>query len=94
MIRRVVDFALSNRLLVLGRVRALSAQGYGVVFSTHDPDQARELATHVAVIADGGLAAYGTPHETLTGPILSAVYGVEVEIERTESGRYVVAPRS
>jgi len=35
-----------------------------------------------------------TPHETLTGPILSAVYGVEVEIERTESGRYVVAPRS
>jgi hypothetical protein len=30
----------------------------------------------------------------LTGPILSAVYGVEVKIERTESGRYVVAPRS
>ena len=47
----------------------------------------------MAVIADGGLAAYGTPHETLTGPILSAVYGVEVTIERTESGRYVVAPR-
>ncbi|HTG21468.1 MAG TPA: ABC transporter ATP-binding protein, partial [Reyranella sp.] len=61
---------------------------------THDPDQARELATTVAVIADGGLAAYGTPHETLTGPILSEVYGVEVKIERTESGRYVVAPRS
>ena len=85
---------LGNRLLVLARVRALSAQGYGVVFSTHDPDQARELATRVAVIADGGLAAYGTPHETLSGPILSAVYGVEVTVERTESGRYVVAPRS
>jgi iron complex transport system ATP-binding protein len=85
---------LGNRLLVLERVRALSAQGYGVVFSTHDPDQARELATRVAVIADGRLAAYGTPHETLTGPILSAVYGVEVMVERTESGRYVVAPRA
>jgi iron complex transport system ATP-binding protein len=84
---------LGNRLLVLARVRALSAQGYGVVFSTHDPDQARELATRVAVIAAGGLAAYGTPHETLSGPILSAVYGVEVTVERTESGRYVVAPR-
>ena len=84
---------LGNRLLVLERVRALCAQGYGVVFSTHDPDQARELATRVAVIADGRLAAYGTPHETLTGPILSAVYGVEVMVERTESGRYVVAPR-
>jgi iron complex transport system ATP-binding protein len=85
---------LGNRLLVLERVRALRAQGYGVVFSTHDPDQARELATRVAVIAAGRLAAYGTPHETLTGPTLSAVYGVEVMIERTESGRYVVAPRS
>ena len=83
---------LGNRLLVLERVRALSAQGYAVVFSTHDPDQARDLATTVAVIADGRLAAYGTPHATLTGPILSAVYGVQVRIERTESGRYVVAP--
>ena len=85
---------LGNRLMVLERVRALRAQGYGVVFSTHDPDQARELATRVAVIAAGRLAAYGTPHETLSGPTLSAVYGVEVTIERTESGRYVVAPRS
>jgi iron complex transport system ATP-binding protein len=85
---------LGNRLLVLARVKALSAQGYGVVFSTHDPDQARELATSVAVIAQGRLAAYGTPDETLTGPLLSAVYGVQVAVERTESGRYVVAPRS
>ena len=85
---------LGNRLLVLSRVRALSAQGYGVVFSTHDPDQARELATSVAIIADGRLVAYGSPQETVTGPILSAVYGVEVMVERTDSGRHVVAPRS
>ena len=83
---------LGNRLLVLARVKALSSQGYGVVFSTHDPDQARELATSVAVIAHGRLAAYGPPDDTLTGPILSAVYGVEVTVERTESGRHVVMP--
>jgi iron complex transport system ATP-binding protein len=85
---------LGNRLLVLERVRALAEQGYGVVFSTHDPDQARDLATTVAVIAAGRLAAYGTPAETLTGPILSVVYDVAVTVERTESGRLVVAPRS
>ncbi|WP_308933104.1 ABC transporter ATP-binding protein [Reyranella soli] len=84
---------LGNRLLVLERVRALKAQNYGVVFSTHDPDQARELATTVAVIAGGRLAAYGAPQDTVTGPILSAVYGVDVVVERTESGRHVVAPR-
>jgi iron complex transport system ATP-binding protein len=84
---------LGNRLLVLERVRTLKAQNYGVVFSTHDPDQARELATTVAVIADGRLAAYGPPQDTVTGPILSSVYGVDVVVERTESGRHVVAPR-
>jgi iron complex transport system ATP-binding protein len=84
---------LGNRLLVLERVRTLSARGLGIVFSTHDPDQARALATRVAVIADGRLAAHGTPHDTLTGPILSSIYGVPVLVERTESGRYVVAPR-
>jgi iron complex transport system ATP-binding protein len=83
---------LGNRFLVLDRVRALRERGFGVVFSTHDPDQARELATRVAVIAGGRLAAYGTPDETLTGPTLSAVYGVPVIVERTESGRYVVGP--
>ena len=83
---------LGNRFLVLDRVRALRERGFGVVFSTHDPDQARELATRVAVIADGRLAAYGTSDETLTGPTLSAVYGVPVIVERTESGRYVVGP--
>lgn len=83
---------LGNRFLVLDRVRTLRERGFGVVFSTHDPDQARELATRVAVIADGRLAAYGTSDETITGPVLSSVYGVPVIVERTESGRYVVGP--
>jgi iron complex transport system ATP-binding protein len=83
---------LGNRFLVLDRVRALRDRGYGVVFSTHDPDQARDLATRVAVIAGGRLAAYGAPSETLTTALLTAVYGVPIAIERTESGRHVVAP--
>lgn len=83
---------LGNRLLVLDRVRRLREQGYGIVFSTHDPDQAHDLATRVAVIADGRLAAYGSPTDVLTGEILSSVYGVAVAIERTPSGRSVVVP--
>jgi iron complex transport system ATP-binding protein len=35
---------LGSRLLVLERVRHLREQGYGIVFSTHDPDQAHEVA--------------------------------------------------
>lgn len=83
---------LGNRFLVLARVQTLRERGFGVVLSTHDPDQARELATRVAVIADGRLAAYGTPDETLTAATLSKVYGVPIALERTDSGRTVVAP--
>ena len=83
---------LGNRLLVLDRVRRLRGQGYSIVFSTHDPEQAHELATRVAVIADGRLAAHGPPDEILTGATLSAVYGVQVAIERTPSGRAVIVP--
>jgi iron complex transport system ATP-binding protein len=83
---------LGNRLLVLDRVRRLREQGYGIVFSTHDPEQAHELATRVAVIADGRLAAHGPPDGILTGATLSAVYGVQVAIERTPSGRAVIIP--
>ena len=81
---------LGNRFLVLARVQALRERGFGVIFSTHDPDQARELATRVAVIADGRLAAYGPPDETLTAAMLSEIYGVPIALERTDSGRTVV----
>ena len=81
---------LGNRFLVLDQVRALRDRGFGVIFSTHDPDQARDLATRVAVISNGGLAAYGAPDETLTASVLSTVYGVPIAIERTDSGRSVV----
>ena len=83
---------LGNRLLVLDRVRHLRERGYGVVFSTHDPDQARELATRVAIIAEGRMAAYGAPDEILTAATLSAVYRIPLTVERTDSGRFVVAP--
>jgi len=79
-----------HRLLVLERVRALREQGYGIVFSTHDPDQAHDTRHPGPVIADGRLAAYGSPEETLTGEILSAVYGCRVMVAQ----RPAVAPWS
>lgn len=83
---------LGNRFLVLSRVQTLRERGLGVVFSTHDPDQVRELATRVAVISGGRLAAYGMPDDTLTAATLSKVYGVPVALERTDTGRTVIVP--
>jgi iron complex transport system ATP-binding protein len=56
-----LDFG--NQTLVLGRIRQLAREGYGIVLSTHDPDHALLVASRVAIIADGGLRAVGAPHE-------------------------------
>jgi len=82
-----------NRVRVLDCVRQLAAQGHAIVMSTHEPEQAFAIADKVAVIAGGRLAGYGRPNETLTPDLLSKVYGVDVAIESTGSGRRVVVAR-
>src|SRR5580704_389572 len=85
-----LDFG--NQAMVLARIRDLAAKGYGIVLSTHDPDHALLVATRVAIIADGGLRALGTPEEVVTGEMLSAIYRTDVRVEETASGRRVCVP--
>jgi iron complex transport system ATP-binding protein len=85
-----LDFG--NQALVLREVRALAAEGYGIVLSTHDPDHAFACATDVALLHEGGLAAHGAPDAVLTPARLEAVYGVPVSVERLASGHTVCAP--
>src|SRR3984957_17189563 len=58
-----LDFG--NQAIVLGRIRDLTANGFGIVLSTHHSHHALLLATRVAIIADGGLRALGTPDEVM-----------------------------
>jgi iron complex transport system ATP-binding protein len=85
-----LDFG--NQTMVLGRIRELASQGYGIVLSTHDPDHALLVGTRVAIIADGGLRAVGAPQEVVTAEMLSAIYRTEVIVEDTPSGRRVCVP--
>ena len=85
-----LDFG--NQAMVLGRIRDLAAEGYGIVLSTHDPDHALLVGTRVAVIAEGGLRAVGTPEEVVTAEMLSAIYRTQVIVEDTPSGRRVCVP--
>jgi iron complex transport system ATP-binding protein len=85
-----LDFG--NQAMVLARIRDLAMQGYGIVLSTHDPDHALLVATRVAIIADGGLRALGTPEEVVTAEMLSAIYRTDVRVEQTSSGRRVCVP--
>jgi iron complex transport system ATP-binding protein len=74
---------------VLGEVERLAGRGIGVVFSSHDPDQAFLLAQRVAVLSRGRLVGLGPPAEVITRESLAAIYGVAVDvvsIARPEGG--------
>lgn len=73
-----LDFG--NQVRVLERIRALAADGIGVLLSTHDPDHALLCADRVAMLNNGGLLACGAPEDVMTAPQLQQLYGVEVAV--------------
>jgi ABC-type cobalamin/Fe3+-siderophores transport system ATPase subunit len=73
-----LDFG--NQVRVLREIRRLAAEGYAVVFSSHDPSQAFLAASRVLLLARGGALRQGTPAEVITSENLRQVYGVEVRV--------------
>ena len=73
-----LDFG--NRLRVMRTVRDLAADGYCVIQSTHDPDQAYLWSDKLLALHGGRVLAWGAPRDTLTGHLISTLYGVEVDV--------------
>lgn len=73
-----LDFG--NQVRVLEHIRALAAEGIGVLLSTHDPDHAFLCANRVAMLVQGGLVACGTPAQEITAQRLRQLYGIDVAV--------------
>ena len=69
-----------NSALVMERVTALAGEGFTVIFSTHDPNQAFRYATRVLALQGGGVLAVGKPENALTGEMLTKLYGVGMAV--------------
>ena len=69
-----------NRTRVMQTVRSLAREGYTIIQSTHDPDQAFLYSDKVLAIQDGQVLALGSPQDTITSELISKLYGVEVEV--------------
>ena len=83
---------LSNRILVLDTIRTLAKNGLAVVLSTHEPEQAFVAADQVAVLGRENRFVTGPVKPVLTSEELSQLYGVNLRVEQTPSGRFVVGP--
>lgn len=73
-----LDFG--NRIRVMQTARSLTQEGYCVIQSTHDPDQAYRYSDKVLALHGGRVLAFGTPQETIRDELISTLYGVEVEV--------------
>jgi iron complex transport system ATP-binding protein len=80
-----LDFG--NQVRVLREIRRLAAEGYAVVFSTHDPGQAFLAASRVLLLAQGGALRHGAPEEVITAENLRQVYGIEVRVAPIDDTR-------
>ena len=67
-----------NQSRVMDCVRGLSADGYTVIFSTHDPNQALLNATRALALQGGAVLCDGAPQAVLTEELLKSLYDVGV----------------
>jgi iron complex transport system ATP-binding protein len=86
-----LDFG--NQVKVLKRIRDLMGRGYGLLVTTHLPDQAFLCASRVALLQGGKLIALGSPEDVLTETRLRQTYGVNLTIAEVEPGLKVCVPK-
>jgi iron complex transport system ATP-binding protein len=66
-----------NQIRVLLQIKALSAQGYSIIMSTHNPEHALQFAGRILALRDGEIYALGPAAETLDAALIRALYGVD-----------------
>jgi iron complex transport system ATP-binding protein len=73
-----LDFG--NQGKVMREIRALATSGHGVLFTTHDPNQALRLADRAFLLRAGTRVTDGPVHAVLTQQNLEALYGAPVQV--------------
>ena len=82
-----------NKLRVMEMVKNLTSDGYTVIQSTHDPDQAYLYSDQILALYDGKILADGTPRDTISSNLISKLYNVDVQVcSMHEDGVRVCVP--
>ena len=79
-----------NQLRVMQRVKALARQGYTILLSSHNPQQALLFADRILALHDGVICADGTPEEVISPALLEKLYHIKTRLAEAEEGRLIV----
>lgn len=81
---------LGNKARLVALLRDLVNQGVTILFTTHEPEVAAGLATHLVLMRGGQVLQAGPLTETFTAEHLSTTYGVPVEVARVRDRQVVL----
>lgn len=81
-----LDFGHQIRLL--DRLGQLAAEGYGILMTSHSPEQALAASTRVASLVAGRIDDDGAPEHVITPAMIRRVYGVA-----SDSARFNLVPQ-
>jgi len=82
---------LGNKLRLLELLRELAAQQVTIVLTTHEPEVAAAVATHLILMRSGQVLRAGPLAETLNSQGLSATYGVPVRVTEVDGQRVILS---
>ena len=85
----------SNQIIVLETAKELCRNGYTVMLSTHNPEQALAYSSEILALSGSRLVYSGPPTGLLDGAVLSEIYGRKLmikEIEVEERSRFICLP--
>jgi len=80
-----LDFYYQHQ--VLSAMKKITSQGrQAAIITMHDPNLTYLFADHIFMLQNGRIIASGTPEETLNAELLSSLYNMPVQLERTAAG--------
>ncbi len=81
---------LSNKTRLVRLLSGLVAEGVTILFTTHEPDVAAGLASHLVLMRAGDVLHTGPLAQDFNSELLSTTYGVPVEVVEVNGRRLVL----
>jgi len=78
---------LANKARLLKLMQELAARGVTLLLTTHEPDVAAAIATHLVLMRDGQVYQTGPLPQVFTAEHLSATYNVPVKVTQVDGQR-------
>ncbi|HCO48650.1 MAG TPA: ABC transporter ATP-binding protein [Spirochaetaceae bacterium] len=80
------DLDMAHQMETLAIMRDLAHAGKAVAFSVHDLNQASMAADEILLLAEGRIAAVGSPEAVLSPETIEKAYGMRVIVKRHPTG--------